>query len=353
MDAEELLSLFVKEKPKQYTTRNTSHGKDDFREVILAEWEPGILPERYHDRLVVKIADNSFTDPKRISMWKRCAEEYLQLGYYCPRILTTEAGGFPYVDYKGRRCVIYGEEYSKYQSAESIGSQNVSRNGYYTYIDDAILMNARVAAQYFDYTDYPSGYCLFEKFCPADPEDEVLENALEWKRTADSLPAGLEARVERIWQRWNRNREQLADIYPRLPRSVFQADINYSNCLLDDDGTFKGVYDFNLAGRDVFLNYLFREIPYVTTTNSHKTSDEEDFVVRSLLHAIEISKQAYHFSEAERNAAILLYRCLEPLWYTEVEQLKRAGENLDAINKCLDETEYMQTREIDFAGAMV
>lgn len=352
MSAEELLSLFVKEKPKDYTVKNTSHGEDDFREVILAEWEPGVLPEEYGDRLAVKAADNGFSDPERIAMWKKCAEEYGRLGYYCPRILTTSAGEFPYVEYNGRRCVVFGEEYSKYRSAEEIGDEDVNENGYYTYIDDAILMNARVAAQYFDYTDYPSGYCMFETFCPADPTDEVMENALEWKKLAEGLPTEFASRVDRIWRRWNQDRERLKKIYPRLPRSVFQADINSSNCLLDEDKNFKGVYDFNLAGRDVFLNYLFREIPYVMTISGFRAPEAEDCVVRRIMHAIEVSKQAYTFNEAEKSAAILLYRCINPLWYTMVEGLKKAGDDPAAARRCLEETEYIQTREIDFAGAM-
>ena len=67
MTTEEVLALFVQEKPKQYTTRNTSHGNDDFREVILAEWEPGVLPEIFHDRLVMKII--SITDPITNYFW--------------------------------------------------------------------------------------------------------------------------------------------------------------------------------------------------------------------------------------------------------------------------------------------
>lgn len=353
MSVEELLSLFVGEKPKQYIIKNTSHGEDDFREVIIAEWNPGVLPERYRDHLVVKVADNGFTDPTRIAMWKRCAMEYTRLGYYCPPVLAAGSGEFPFVNYKGRRCVVYGEEYSKYRSAEDIGDENVSENGYYTYIDDAILMNARVAAAHFEYTDYPSGYCLFERFCASDPCDEVMENALEWKRIADGLPAEFKPRTDRIWQRWNQNRAQLEQIYPKLPRSVFQADINCNNCLLDECNHFMGVYDFNLAGRDVFINYLFREIPYVMTIDGFNRSEVEDYDVKCIMRAIKISKQAYTFREAERSAAILLYRCVKPLWYTAIEKLEEAGDDRAAVRRCLGETEYMQTREIDFAGAMM
>ncbi len=65
----------------------------------------------------------------------------------------------------------------------------------------------------FDYTDWPSAYCLFETFCPSD-QTEVLENALEWKAAAESLPERFSAQVQRIWQRWNENREKLAALSP-------------------------------------------------------------------------------------------------------------------------------------------
>ena len=75
-------------------------------------------------------------------------------------------------------------------------------------------------------------------------------------------------------------------IYHKLPTSVFSADLNTSNILLDEQGKFVGVYHFNLCGKDVFLNYLFREI--------------------------------------------------------------YSGDDIEAINACLDKTEFAQTRMIDF-----
>lgn len=44
----------------------------------------------------------------------------------------------------------------------------------------------------------------------------------------------------------------------------------------------------------------------------------------------------------------MLYRCNRPLWYTEVEKLKDAGNDASAIQACLDYTEEMQTQKFDF-----
>ena len=72
------------------------------------------------------------------------------------------------------------------------------------------------------------------------------------------------------------------------------------------------MYDFNLCGRDVFLNYLMRE------------SDG----VSGIFRALQIASEVYRFSDLEKDVALMLYRCLKPLWYTSVQDLKKAGQDL-------------------------
>ena len=196
-------------------------------------------------------------------------------------------------------------------------------------------MTARIAAKRFDYTDYPSAYCLFETFCPSDLTDEVLENALAWKAIAEALPDSYSEQVQRIWQRWSRNREELEPLYRRLPTSVFQADLNPTNLLIDEDGKFKGVFDFNLAGKDVFLNYLMRE-------NDTETIPE----------ALTIAREHYVFSEEEKEAALPLFRCLKPLWWNSLQALKDAGSDEEAVRQALDKSEACLTEEKDFRSYM-
>lgn len=127
-----------------------------------------------------------------------------------------------------------------------------------------------------------------------------------------------------------------------MPTSVFQADLNPSNILLDNNSKFAGVLDFNLCGKDVFLNYLFRE-------NHHGSFNEE---LNTILRVLETVKPVYCFSDIEKEAALLLYRCLKPLWFTRLSELKKAKNDIKLIQKNLDETEYAQIRDIDFSSAM-
>ena len=339
-----VFSLFSDSKPVDYSIKNTSHGDTDFRETVICDCSSG-------NKLVLKIIDNEFTSPDRISIWKRCADEYKKLGYYCPKILSSKNGTYPRIQYKGHTCVAYAEEYSAFSGADSFDPAIISENGYYKYIDDAIEMIARVASMHFNFAPFPSAWCAFEKFCPSDKDDEVTENATNWLELAKKLPDSFSEQVERIWKLWNKNKEELKKIYPLLPTSVFQADLNKSNILLDRDGRFKGVFDFNLCGKEVVINYLFREAPYVMTIEAFSESSD-DIERNRIFRAIRTVKKSYRFQEIEIHAAPLLYRYQKPLWYPRIEELRKAGNDTAKIEKCLSISEKMLTDEIDWASEM-
>ena len=326
----DLFHRFFDGDPVSAEVIDTSRGDSDYRNTVILTVPGG-------SKYVLKIAANDFTFPEKIRVWQRTVEEYRQAGYYCPRIFCDKNGGFPSVEFQGRTCFVHAEEYSKYRSLEDrcAADEDKMEQEYDRYLKDIWSMTAKIAAKRLEYTEYPSAYCLYETFCPSDTIDEVLENALEWKKTADSLPDVFSEQAQRIWQLWNNNREDLKETYKKLPTSVFQADLNATNLLVDDDGSFRGIYDFNLCGKEVFLNYLMRE------NNSEKIPE-----------ALKISSEYYHFSEEEKQAALPLYRCLKPLWWTAVRDLKKAGNDAEAVRRCLDRAEKLLTEELDFSSFM-
>ena len=93
-----IFDLFFDGTPTSVRLINTSRDNKDFRETAIIETASG---ERY----VIKFADNDFTFPEKISMWQRTVEEYIALGYYCPKIVCDKTGVFPIVQYKDRRCL--------------------------------------------------------------------------------------------------------------------------------------------------------------------------------------------------------------------------------------------------------
>lgn len=349
MNVNEIVGLFSQKAPIQVERKNTSHGNDDFREALFVDFGD--------EKVVIKLSANGFTDEKHLVLWERIAKEYRELGYYCPQFIRALDGTFPKVVYQDRDCIAWGEEFSKYRSAAELIEDRFSdtklvRDGWYSFLEDAMIMDARVAACHFDYTDLPSAYCMFETFDPNDKCDETTEDAEKWLTLARTLPDRFTAQVERIWNNWLTARAQLERIYHRLPTSVFQADINDTNVLLDEDGNFKGVYDFNIGGKEVFINYLVRQAPYVSTHDTYDGIEADDNFLKRVLHALEIARKVYAFSDLEKEAAPLLYQCIRPLWWYASDELKEAGTDEAKIQKHLDGIAYEQTRKIDFSAHM-
>ncbi len=330
----ELYARFFDGEPVSCESIETGVGDDDYRKTVIVTAADG-------EKVVLKIVSNDFTYPDKIRMWQRTVEEYRDLGYYCPCIFCDRNGDFPMIDYRGRRCVVYAEEFSRYRTLEDRMAENAQSISARAYAKDIWRMTAKIAAKQLDYTAYPSAYCLFERFCPSDETDEVLYNALEWKKLADALPEAFSAQTKRIWTRWNENRDALKRIYGTLPTSVFQADLNATNLLIDENGAFKGVMDFNLCGKEVFLNYLMRE--------NYDDFEEELDLIRE---ALRIASEYYVFSEEEKHAALPLWRCLKPLWFNRVEDLREARDDGSKIRQVLDRIEHFQTAEIDFMSSM-
>lgn len=334
-EIERIFSLFFDGKPVFADVLDTRDEDEDFRETVIVTAEDG-------SKFVLKLAANDFTFPEKIGMWARTIREYRALGYYCPLIISDKTGGFPVIGYRGRDCAVYAEEYSKYSSLEDrMAGENERQADRIRYYRDIWTMTARIAALKLDYTDYPSGYCLFKTFCPSEKIDEVLENALDWKAAAEALPDEFSAQAQRIWKLWRDNREALEPLYALLPTSVFQADLNSTNLLVDEEGRFMGVFDFNLCGKEVFINYLIREI-----------NDDFEEEIERIRQALRIARDHYTFSKEEKNAVLMLYRCLKPLWWTRVQDLIDAGNDREAIRRCLDSVEHYLTEDIDFRSCM-
>ena len=207
MDNNEIVSLFSEKLPLGIEMKNTSHGEEDFRET----WRVDLGEEK----IVIKLSANGFTDEKHLALWERIAQEYRSLGYYCPRFIRARDGTFPTVAYNDRNCIVWGEEFSKYRSAEELIKDRFSdtkllKDGWYSFLEDAMIMDAKVAACHFDFTDLPSAYCMFETFDPSDKSDETTEDAEKWLTLAQTLPDRFQGRVERIWNNWlSARREQM------------------------------------------------------------------------------------------------------------------------------------------------
>ena len=353
MNFTELFLLYSDHQPLHWEYKDTSHGEDDLRCTVFAQWE-----ER---KLAIKITCNDFTSPHRVEVWQKTAAAYLAMGYYCPQIVASRNGNFAEtVEYEGRQCVVYAEEFSRYKAADQFEEKQIIQNGRNIYHDSALRFLCTVGAARLDLADFPSGLCILERFCPSDPCDEVMECALEFKEIIEKQFPEYRKRFQQIWDSFLANRDALGQIYGQLPASVFQADLNPTNILLDDDLRFVGVLDFNLCGRDAVLNVLFREL-WINfdedsldkrKNNMYYAEKNNEAALQSFLHNLMLVKATYSFTELERQAAPLLYRYLRVFWWRPLHALKRDKDDPEKVGAILAWIEKEQAREIDFETVM-
>lgn len=316
----EVLNLYSQEKNPAVEVKETSRGANDYRIALFVQFS--------NRRLVIKITDNDFTTSERVEGWERVIKEYLSAGFYCPKIVKNKNGDYTQtVSINGRNCLVYAEEFSKYKTAEQFEPSEIKRDGEYIFLDDAIRSIGVIGSKHLKTVAFPSGMCIFEKFSPSDPCDEVMENALLFKQAAEGFSPEQKRNFEKLWMLYIENQKKLEAVYPRLPVSVFQADLNPTNILLNEDKQFVGMLDFNLCGRDTVLNYMFRELMCSSHFGKKKilySKEESDKATEMFLSSLRIAAKTYAFSKAEKDAAMLLYRYLRPFWWSgqEAEQVK-------------------------------
>lgn len=301
MNFTEIFSLYHDDPPLSWEYKDTSRGEDDFRRTVFARWG--------NQKLAIKIACNDFTSPHRVQVWQKAATAYRAMGYYCPQIITSKKGNAAEaVEYEGKQCVVYAEELSQFQTADQFDETRILQNGRYVYHDNALRFLCEIGSARMDFADFPSGLCILERFCPSDPCDEIMECALEFKEIIEGRFPQYTERFQGIWSDFLANRSALEQIYSQLPVSVFQADLNAANVLLDDDTRFVGVLDFNLCGRDTVLNVLFRElwinfdedIPDKRENNMYYVERNNEKALQSFLRNLMVIKDSYPFTEAEK-----------------------------------------------------
>jgi len=355
MNAIDIFALYRTEQPVRYEMIDSSRGEDDFRQTFIAEWKD--------EKLAVKVVRNEFSTPQRIAGWREAIRAYIDAGYYCPQIVKNRNGNITEtVEYEGKECVVFAEEYAKYPLAQTRAEHESGKrpDGRHPFHDEAVMSIGVIGAKRLTCAEHPSGLCILEKHVPSDPCDEVMENALEFREIMEKELPQYRERFERIWARFEENMQVLKAVYPQFTWSVFQGDLNGTNLMTDEQGKFAGILDFNLCGRDTVLNILFREslINYNETARDNEVffSEEADAkAIQSLLENTRIVRRAYAFTGVERENVYLLYRYLRPFWWTPLMTLKwwKDKNEPEKIAQILDWIERQQTRtDIDFAGAM-
>lgn len=132
-------------------------------------------------------------------------------------------------------------------------------------LDERITAMTAAFAQRFRGEDLIDTYGMYSLF-DLSPYDRLIghdEKAENCRLLCQALRDAGEAELaDRAAQLNTALRRSLLALYPTLPRCVFQGDENDSNLCLNEQGEICGLFDFNMAGTDVCVNYLANHAAY-------------------------------------------------------------------------------------------
>lgn len=355
---DDIIGLFHENSPIEYTLKEIWHEDSDSRWILLA-----VYPEK---KYVIKIARNGFTTTERVNGWNDIIAEYRKLGCYSPQLLKSRSGNYAeQAVFRDKQCIVWEEEFAEYYFRENLDeSVYVGDDGKYVYHDEVFEFLGRAAEKHYSNFPYKSGFVRFEPFSSDDSTDEIEECVETFDRLVKERAPGFLARWENIRNLFLENKNKLAEIYDELPTSVFQADLNENNLLLDENGHFKGMIDYNLAGEDKVLNIFLatilygysyqRKIPDSSEALPELNRVTQESIIHIMLDTLRYLRQFYTFSEIEVKAAPLLFKYISCIFYEQILTLKECADDEKKLGLLFDFMEQELRREhIDFGSAML
>ena len=352
-----MIAFFHTEEPVSCKWEDTWTEEEDSRTIIYVEYPEG--------KYVIKAAANDFTTTERVAGWVEMINNFREMGYYCPMLRKSRNGNYAeMLEVQEKNFVVWEEEFAKYSLPKDVKDKPKTADGKrYLYVDEKHEFVAKVGQKHFSNT---WGDSLYVRLAPVGwaETDEVTDCVEEFKKLVKEKAPKFNGRLERVLALFRENQEKLEQVYFNLPTSVFQEDTGDNDLLLDEEGHFRGVLDYNLSGKDTVLNMTFEAIWYGGNESPCPSEDKglmsyyckeyTDAQFERYLEGLRKFREYYEFTEEEADAAMPLYRYIMTIGYDEIEVVKKYADDDDKMNQMFDWIEAELTRDdIDFRGAML
>jgi len=316
-------------------------GEGDIRFVFLVDTD-------LDEHLVIKVANNSFTTRERIQGWKELIDLYNDSGVYAPRIIADLNGNIAGAHREGDlEFTVYAEEMKKYKTAKEYGLTGREA----PFFEDMVAACAKMARISVKLPPWTTPWCVYDTFCAEDETDETYEWARHFCAAMDERMPQFKDRTRRIWERFLCLYEGLRPAYGRLPRAFLQGDEGGDNALVDQGGRFVGTIDFNLAGAETVLNYMFRNFCRVNISRDEFSRLSDPAFLRAkdgeMKSYLAVVRRHCPFGDAERAVFPAYYQTVYPLECDLCQSFEKAivGGDADRVGLILDWIDYQQTRD--------
>ena len=280
---------------------DTSHNDEDKRLNYILD-----------DKYVLKINSVGVMWEDRLQEIHRLICRYRSIGVYCPELLPALDGTLSYVWKKdGKDYTYFVEEYAIYPVL-GWGTEHDRK--------EVIEHLGVLASKYsgVDLSETKSMWSIID-LAPLDVDiDEKQENtntlieALR-KNGYGELAAGVENLNTLL-------REKIMVVFEKLPRCVYQGDLNSTN-ELHKDGHFAGLIDFNMAGTDVNINVFLNETNWFPEETEFDSLSAEEIIAKQDAEQNEelaVILRHYTMSDTEKYAFPYYKRIVDMFQYPNV-----------------------------------
>lgn len=285
------------------------------------------------DKYVLKMNTNGTITEKFLDEVNSLQEKYRSIDVYCPKLYKSNEGVYLISYSKNNedyQC--YMEEFAPYKTARSVVETYEGKL-------DMLGHVGKLASKYtnFDLVDTRSMWSIID-LAPLDDEiDEKQDNLnglieLLQEKSFDELANQLVIANKEA-------RETIQIYFDELPRCVYQGDLNPSNVLVDDDGKFVGIIDFNLFGTEVNINCFLNEcMYYLEETDFETLSALEIFTKMNDIQEKLLSKiwKYYVLNDVEKKCFDAYKKLIDISFYPNVELMKYYLEEGKEVNKVLE-----------------
>lgn len=245
------------------------------------------------NKYVLRINNINVMSEKRIAEIDRLITRYNDIGVYAPHYIKNTLGNYSII-IEDKICYI--SKYADYQLASDIDINKDLIN------KEALAHLGLLANKYtnYDLSKAKSMWSIID-LAPLDIDiDEKQENL---NYLADELNKIGEAKLASLIIEFDaRNRNEILKVFDKLPRCVYQGDLNDSNILVKDNH-FYGLIDFNLSGTEVNINCFLAETNRGLDENDLINYSANQILAKMINHQneyLEIIFKNYKLNDIER-----------------------------------------------------
>lgn len=195
-------------------------------------------------------------------------DRYKSIGVYSPCLYKTSQGRYGYtIEVGPNKFTCHLEEKAPFRLCPS--QEEVD----YAFKTDMLAHVGKLASRYTNHnlSKQKSMWALGDFTKDHEGVDEKQENFDDLILTLSKH--GEDELVSKLTRENTALRRNINSAVDKLPKCVYQGDLNASNIVIDDHHRFRGVIDFNLFGTEVNINCFLNEAMYFF--------EKEDFEVLS------------------------------------------------------------------------